>query len=161
MRVKEELQSSASFTLITGHIETYQIATYSIRTLLKMDYWSPKHVELLNVVNKINHQILCILFDYIYIAKWYTVHKISIYQIFQNTISHIPLLLDSTHLLQETQNICRSFRSLKPAVRLSNISVITSHLTGNTPRLHYKGKPVTAEEAWRGRRDGHQLSLSR
>ena len=32
-RVKEELQS-----ITTGHIETYQIATYSIRTLLKMDY---------------------------------------------------------------------------------------------------------------------------
>ena len=31
--------SSSSFTLIaTGRIETYQIATYSIRTLLKMDY---------------------------------------------------------------------------------------------------------------------------
>ena len=62
MRVKEELQSSSSFTLITTvRIETYQIATYSIRTLLKVDYWSPKHVELLNVLNKINHQILCIL----------------------------------------------------------------------------------------------------
>ena len=39
MRVNEELQSSSSFTLITtGRIETYQIATYSIRTLLKVDY---------------------------------------------------------------------------------------------------------------------------
>ena len=59
MRVKEELRNkrelekreqfgdlgldtricSSSFTLITtGRIETYQIATYSIRTLLKMDY---------------------------------------------------------------------------------------------------------------------------
>ena len=61
---------SSSFTLITtGRIETYQIATYSIRTLLRMEYWSPKHVELLNVMNKINHQILCILLDYIYIVK--------------------------------------------------------------------------------------------
>ena len=69
---------SSSFTLTTtGRIETYQIATYSIRTLLKMDYWIPKHVELLNVMNKINHQILCILLDYRYIAKWYTVHTIS------------------------------------------------------------------------------------
>ena len=42
-----------------------------------MDYWSPKHVELLNVMNKINHQILCILLGYTYIAKWYTVHIIS------------------------------------------------------------------------------------
>ena len=68
MRVKEELLCSSSFILITtGRIETYQIATYSIRTLLKMDYWSPKHVELLNVMNKINHQILCILLDYKYI----------------------------------------------------------------------------------------------
>ena len=31
-----------------------------------MDYWSPKHVELLNVMNKINHQVLCILLDYRY-----------------------------------------------------------------------------------------------
>ena len=78
MRVKEELQSSSSFTLITtGRIETYQIATYSIITLLKMSYWSPKHVELLNVMNKINHQILCILLDYRYTAKWYTVNTIS------------------------------------------------------------------------------------
>ena len=30
---------------------------------------SPKHVELLNVMNKINHQMLCILLDYRYIAK--------------------------------------------------------------------------------------------
>ena len=61
---------SSSFTLITTvRTETYQIATYSIRTLLKMDYWSPKHVELLNVMNKINDQILCILLDYMYIIK--------------------------------------------------------------------------------------------
>ena len=69
------MQSSSSFTLITtGRIETYQIATYSIRTLMKMDYCSPKHVELLNVMNNINHQMMCVLLDYIYIAKWYTVH---------------------------------------------------------------------------------------
>ena len=37
--------------------------------ILKMDYWSPKHVELLNVMNKINHQILCILLDYTYILQ--------------------------------------------------------------------------------------------
>ena len=69
MRVKEELLCSSSFTLIKiGRIETYQIATYSIRTLLKMDCWSPKHVELLKVTNKINHKILCILLDYRYIV---------------------------------------------------------------------------------------------
>ena len=35
---EERTASSSSFTLIaTGRIETYQIATYSIRTLLKMD----------------------------------------------------------------------------------------------------------------------------
>ena len=38
---------------------------------------SPKHVELLNVMNKINHQILCILLDRRYIKKlglhWSTV----------------------------------------------------------------------------------------
>ena len=58
--------SNSSFTLITtGRIKTYKTATHSIRTLLKMGYRSPKHVELLNVMNKINHQILCILLDYI------------------------------------------------------------------------------------------------
>ena len=31
-----------------------------------MDYWGPKHVELLNVMNKLNHNILCILMNYIY-----------------------------------------------------------------------------------------------
>jgi hypothetical protein len=37
--MKEELLCSSSFTIITtGRIETYQIAAYSIRTLLKMDY---------------------------------------------------------------------------------------------------------------------------
>ena len=51
-------------------IETYKIATYNIRTLLKMDYWSPKHVEQLNVMNKINHQILCILLDYRYTTSF-------------------------------------------------------------------------------------------
>ena len=81
-RVKEELQfclhpHNNRVKEATGRIETYQTATYSVRTLLKMDYWCPKHVELLNVMNKINHQILCILFDYIYIAKWYTVHTVS------------------------------------------------------------------------------------
>ena len=73
MRVSEELLCSSSFTLITtGRIETYQTATYSIRTFLMVDYWSPKHVELLNVMNKINHQILCILLDYGYIKAYVT-----------------------------------------------------------------------------------------
>ena len=77
---------SSSFTLITtGRIETYQVATYNIRTLLKMVYWSPKHVELPNVMNKINHQILCTLLDYIYIAKWYTVHTISKFIFFSDS----------------------------------------------------------------------------
>ena len=68
---------SPSFTLITTwRIETYRIATYSIRTLLRMDYYSPEHVELLNVMNKIN-QVFCILLDYRCITKWYTVHTIS------------------------------------------------------------------------------------
>ena len=67
MRVKEELQ----FFLHPHNncIEAYQIATCSIRTFLKMDCRSPKHVDLLNVMNKINHQVLRILLDYIYIAK--------------------------------------------------------------------------------------------
>jgi hypothetical protein len=41
-----------------------------------MDYWGPKHIELLKVMNKINHKILCILLYYIYIARWYTVPTI-------------------------------------------------------------------------------------
>ena len=91
MKVKEELLSSSSFTLITtGRIQTYQIATYSIRTLLKMDYWSPKHVELLNVMNKINHQTLCILLDYRYIAKWYTVHTLPNCHLFAFIIIFLP-----------------------------------------------------------------------
>ena len=40
-----------------------------------MDYWSPKHVELLNVMTKINHQILCILLDYRYIFIYYLVFE--------------------------------------------------------------------------------------
>ena len=75
MRMKEELQ----FFLHPHNNRTYRDipnCNYSIDTLLKMDYWSPKHVELLNVMNKINHQILCILLDYRCIAKWYTVHTI-------------------------------------------------------------------------------------
>ena len=48
-----------------------KLLTYSIRTLLKMDHWSLKHVKLLNVTNKINHQILCILLGYIYIIREY------------------------------------------------------------------------------------------
>ena len=34
--------------------ECDQVATYSIWMLLKMDYWSAKHIELLNVMNKIS-----------------------------------------------------------------------------------------------------------
>ena len=42
-----------------------------------MDYWSPKNFELLNVKNKINHQIFFSLLDYGCIARWYTVHTTS------------------------------------------------------------------------------------
>ena len=77
MRAKEELLCSSSFTLITtGRIRDIQIATYSIRTLLKMDYCIPKHVELLNVMNKINHQI-CILLDYRYNCAILQSHNVS------------------------------------------------------------------------------------
>ena len=69
------IASSSSFTPIT--YRDIPNCTYSIRTPLKMDYWSPKHVELLNVTNKINHQIFCIYLDYRYFPKWYTVHTIS------------------------------------------------------------------------------------
>ena len=33
---------------------------------VKEELQSPKHVELLNVMNKINHQILCVLLGYRY-----------------------------------------------------------------------------------------------
>ena len=39
------------------------------RTAHVSDFNSPKHVELLNVMNKINHRILCVLLDCICIAK--------------------------------------------------------------------------------------------
>jgi hypothetical protein len=35
-----------------------------------MDLWDPKHVELTNVMNKINHKrTLCILLDYMYTSR--------------------------------------------------------------------------------------------
>ena len=42
-----------------------------------MNYWSPKHVERMNFTNKINHQILCILSDYIYIYIYILVTSVS------------------------------------------------------------------------------------
>ena len=42
-----------------------------------MDHWGSKHVEPPSVMNKLNHKTLCILFDYIYIARWYTVPTVS------------------------------------------------------------------------------------
>ena len=54
-----------------------KFATHSFLTLLRMDHWGPKHVEPPRVMNKLNHKTLCILLDYIYIARWYTVHTIS------------------------------------------------------------------------------------
>ena len=102
---------SSSFTLITtGRIETYQIATYSIRTLLKMDYWSPKHVVLLNVMNKINHQILCILLDYRYIAKWYTVRtiskKLNMLSLYDVHTGKVTLHLHSLHIFRALDLSC-------------------------------------------------------
>ena len=46
-----------------------KFATYSLKTLLKMDYCGPKHVGPPNVMNKLNHKTLCILLDFIYIAR--------------------------------------------------------------------------------------------
>ena len=95
MRVKEELHSSSSFTLITtGRIETYQIATHSIRTLLKMDCWSSRHVELLNVTNKINHQILCTLLDYGYIGEYFiSTRNRPKYSLVENSVHHCSVTL--------------------------------------------------------------------
>ena len=50
-------------------ITTYQICEYSLyKTLLMMDQWGPKHVELTYVMNKLTHyNTLCILLECIYI----------------------------------------------------------------------------------------------
>ena len=60
-------------------ITTYQICEYSLyKTLLMMDRWGPKHVELTYVMNKLTHwNTLCILLDCIYITRWYTVPTVS------------------------------------------------------------------------------------
>ena len=50
-----------------------------------MDYWSPKHVQLLNVMNKINYQILCILLDYIYIV-YFSVYRSSLFDLFLKSL---------------------------------------------------------------------------
>jgi hypothetical protein len=53
-------------------------ANTACRTLLKMDQWGPKHVQLTYVMNKLTHwNTLCILLDCIYITRWYTVHTMS------------------------------------------------------------------------------------
>ena len=57
-----------------------KVCEYSLyKTLLMMDRWGPKHVELTYVLNEINSLkiTLCILLDGIYIARWYTVPTIS------------------------------------------------------------------------------------
>ena len=54
---------------VVGKIPHTKFATYSLKTLLKMDYCGPKHVEPPNVMNKLNHKTLCILLDFIYIAR--------------------------------------------------------------------------------------------
>ena len=46
-----------------------KFATYSLKTLLRMDYWGPKHVELTSVTNKLTHKTLYVLLDYIYILQ--------------------------------------------------------------------------------------------
>ena len=58
-----------------------KFATYSLKSLLRMDYSGPKHVEPPNVMNRLDHKTLCIWLDYRYTARWYTVHTISSYVI--------------------------------------------------------------------------------
>ena len=48
-------------------------------------------------MNKINHQILCILLDYMYIAKWCTVHTISKWFIFVVTINTWEVIFRAVH----------------------------------------------------------------
>ena len=64
------------------------------KTLLKVDRWGPKHVEVTYVMNKLNHKTtLCILLDCIYITRWYTVPTISRFVILHETYRYFSLML--------------------------------------------------------------------
>ena len=66
--------------------------SYSLKTLLRMDYWGPKHVQPPNVIYKLNHKTLCILLDYIYI-KSFVIYCPSSFHTF--LLRTFPLLLRS------------------------------------------------------------------
>ena len=71
MRLKEELQPHNIRTYrVVRKIPHTKFAIYSLKTLLRMEHWGPKHVEPPSVMNKLNHKTLCILLDYIYIIKF-------------------------------------------------------------------------------------------
>ena len=59
---------------ILPHTKT---ANTACKTLLMMDRWGLKHVQLTYVMNKLTKKTLCILLDCIYITRWYTVPTIS------------------------------------------------------------------------------------
>ena len=117
MRVKEELRTALQFffTLITtGRIETYQIATYSIRTLLKIDYWSPKHVELLNVMNKliIKYCISCWITDRLQNDTWpiqyqNRINPFWLYNTFTENVSLNSVVVNSSNCGLFHNGVCK------------------------------------------------------
>ena len=74
----------------------------------------------LNVMNKINHRTLCILLDYIYIAKWYTVHTISCSGSFPSRNANQP----ASQLNQPTKNKDLCPRYFTPLLRTKRMNWI-------------------------------------
>jgi hypothetical protein len=67
--------NSCTYRLVRVLPHTKSAHTACNKTLLRTDLWGPKHVELTNVMNKLNHKKrLCILLYYIYFARWYMIH---------------------------------------------------------------------------------------
>ena len=62
------------------------------KTLLRTDYWGPKHVE--PPMNSI--KTLCILFYYIYIARWYTGHTVPSYLLLLSDFNEIWIFSTET-----------------------------------------------------------------
>ena len=89
-----------------------KFATYSLKTLLRMDYWGPKHVELTSVMNKLTHKTLCILLDYIYM----TVHT-------------YVCLLQSKLLLLFSEKFCRDVENDAAWLVLSTLWTFTNSIS--------------------------------
>ena len=79
------VRRTSSYNRITsGRIEQHakyhipNLQHTALTTFLRTDHWSPKHVELPNVMNKLNHKTLCILLGYIHTERRH----------FRSTLSH-------------------------------------------------------------------------